>query len=90
MAKEKNIQNRKKIQVKMSIQKKVQLLILPVITIAFVILIITSYQTSKTSIQSKTIELLEVEALANTNSIDAWRREKALEITKARRPDLLK
>lgn len=58
---------------KFGIRKKLEVFILPIVTIAFVIVILIAYNSSKSSIEKKTQKLLQAEAMASANTIEAWR-----------------
>lgn len=57
---------------KFGVRRKLMVFILPIVVIALVSLILIAYQSSKTSIQDKTVELLEAEGESSANSILAW------------------
>lgn len=57
---------------KFGVRKKLMVFILPLVAIAFIALIMIAYQSSKNSIQEKTVGLLEAEGKASANSILAW------------------
>lgn len=59
-------------KVKHGIRKKLETIILPIVAIAFVLVIIIAYNTSKGSIEGKTLSLLQAEAATNANSVEAW------------------
>lgn len=59
-------------KVKFGIRKKLEVYILPIIIIAFLAVILIAYNSSKSSIEGKTQQLLKAEAGASANSIEAW------------------
>ncbi len=59
-------------KIKFGVRRKLMVFILPLVAIAFVALILIAYQSSKTSIQEKTVELLEAEGESSANNIHAW------------------
>ncbi len=60
---------------KFGIQAQLLAFLLPVVAIAFLVLIVISYMSSKTSIENKTRELLESEGKTSANEIHAWENQ---------------
>lgn len=54
------------------VKAKLLSFILPVVALAFVILIVIAYTTAKSSIAEKTTELLDAEGRASVNQIEVW------------------
>lgn len=59
-------------QKKFGVKAKLLSFILPVVALAFVILIVIAYTTAKSSIAEKTTELLDAEGRASVNQIEVW------------------
>lgn len=62
-------------KMKFGIRAKLMVLTLPIIAIAFVLLIVIAFISSRSSIQEKTESLLESEGIASANSILAWENQ---------------
>ena len=60
---------------KMGIQRKLMLFILPVVVIALAAVILIAYSNSKTSIEEKTLDLLETEGKYSASSILEWKSQ---------------
>lgn len=57
------------------IRNKLLISILPITVVAFIVVIVVSYLSSKSSLEEKTVGLLQAEASSSANSIEAWARE---------------
>ena len=57
------------------IRNKLLISILPITVVSFIVVIVVSYLSSKSSLEEKTVELLQAEASSSANSIEAWARE---------------
>lgn len=58
-------------KIKFGIRRKLMVFILPIVVISFFAVIYIAYSSSKSTIESKTQKLLEADAAANANSIEA-------------------
>lgn len=65
-------QKSKQRKTKFGVRAKLMTFILPIVAVAFVVLIWIAYQSSKSSIQEKTEALLSAEGKAGANQIVAW------------------
>ena len=57
------------------IRNKLLISILPITVVSFIVVIVVSYLSSKSSLEEKTVGLLQAEASSSANSIEAWARE---------------
>lgn len=57
------------------IRNKLLISILPITVVSFIVVIVVSYLSSKSSLEEKTVGLLQAEAASSANSIEAWARE---------------
>ena len=57
------------------IRNKLLISILPITVVAFIVVIVVSYLSSKSSLEEKTVGLLQAEASSSANSIEAWAKE---------------
>lgn len=62
-------------QKKYGIRAKLLTVLVPTVAIAFVLVIVIAYQSSRNSIKDKTEKLLDAEGTASVNEIDAWQNK---------------